>query len=131
MPSLLSILKTPIPGLKRRRPRVRNAPWILRRCPERLRPAAKLIFIFLGFWSVSILFYAALAAIVFLPLCVAHLMHPARPLATAPIHQLRDHFSHDTAFRLYLGICGFIFFVLVYASKVFDYLRVEGSRKER
>jgi hypothetical protein len=130
MMSLHTILRTPIPGLKRRKPRVRRAPWILRVCPQRIRPYVEFILVFVGYAAIAVLLFTALYAIILIPLLMAHILHPDRPIATAPIHWLRQHFSHDVAFDIYLGICFLVWAILVYAWKVFDYLWREAVRRK-
>jgi len=130
MMSLHTLLRTPIPCLKRRKPRVRRAPWILRLCPQRMRPLVEFLFVFIGYAALAILLFTALYAIILIPLLMAHILHPDRPIATAPIHWLRQHFSHDVAFDIYLGICFLIWAILVYAWKVFDYLWREAVRRK-
>ena len=130
MPSLRSILRTPIPGLRQRKPRVRRAPWIVRHCPERMRPWAEDILLILGYATFHVLMMTALAAIIFFPLLFAHMSHPARPVVTAPLHLLREHFSHDVAFNIYLFSCFFIWATLLYACGVADYLSRETLRRK-
>jgi hypothetical protein len=130
MPSLLSIFRTPIPGLKRRKPRVRKAPWIVRHCPERVRPMAEDIFLIAGCAAFCVLMMTALAAIIFFPLLLAHIIYPSRPINTAPIHLLREHFSHGVAFNIYLFGCFIIWAVLFYAWRVFDYLCKEALKRK-
>ena len=127
--SLHTILRTPIPGLKRRKPRVRRTPWILRVCPQRVRPDIEFILVLVGFVAGWVLMITALYAIVLIPLLFAHILHPDRQIATAPIHWLRQHFSHDVAFDIYLGICFWIWATLFYAWRVFDYVTREAARR--
>ena len=127
---LHTILRTPIPGLTCRKPRVRRAPWILRVCPQRIRPYVEFILVFVGYAAIAVLWFTAVYAIILTPLLMAHILHPDMPIATAPIHWLRQHFSRDVAFDIYLGICLLVWAILVYAWKVFDYLWREAVRRK-
>jgi hypothetical protein len=129
MRSFSEILKTSIPGLKRRSPRVRRVPWILRQWPASKYPTVKWVYCFIGLIAYQILLCLAFFAILFIPLFLAHLTHPDRPFKTAPIHWLRDHFSHDVAFDIYVCVCSVIWFVLFYASMIFDYFGKAGAKQ--
>jgi hypothetical protein len=117
--SLWTILKTPIPGLKRR-PRVKRAPWVLRHCPESKRGVAVLLFTFAGLFAHIILYLAAIIGIFLIPLFLTA-QHPDAPVAV-PMRWLHQHFSHDTVFFIYSVIWGAVVFGLTYATKVFDYI---------
>lgn len=119
MRSFWSILNTPIPGLKRR-PQAKRAPWILRHCPESKQGVAVFILTFAGLIAHIILYVAGVMGIFLIPLFLTA-QHPDAPVAV-PIHWLRQHFSHDTAFFIYTVIWGVIIFSLTYATKIFDYL---------
>jgi len=123
-------LNVRIPGFRQRRPRVKQAPWVLRHCPDRLRPMAEYVFFIVGFMAGFALIQAALWAMIFVPLLTSRLMHPARPIMTAPIRWLREHFSHDVAFNLYLSLCVFLWAGLFYAWRVFEYLSTEASKRK-
>jgi len=121
MSALWSILKTPIPGLKRG-PRVKKgAPWVLRHCPESKRGVALLIFTFAGLIAHIILYVAGIMGIFLIPLFLTA-QHPDAPVAV-PIHWLRTHFSHGTADFIYIVIWGIIVSILTYTTIVYDYLR--------
>lgn len=119
MRSLWSILNTRIPGLKRR-PRIIRVPWVLRHCPDSKRRVALLVFTFAGLIAHIIFFVAGLAGIFLIPLLLT-VQHPDAPVAI-PIRWLRECFSHDTAFFIYVVIWGVIVYILIYTMKVFDYL---------
>lgn len=119
MSLLWSILKTPIPGLKRRT-RVERAPWVLRHCPESQRGVAVLIFTFAGLVAHIILYAAAITGIFLIPLLLTAL-HPDAPVSV-PMQWIHEHFSHDTASIIYTLIWGAVIFGLTYATKVYDYI---------
>ena len=102
----------------------------MRHCPERIRPEVEFIFVIVGYWAIHVLMGAALFFIILVPLLLACIKHPDRPIFTAPIHFLREHFSHDVAFNIYLGICFLIWAVLFYAWMVFDYVCKEASKRK-
>ena len=120
MSKLLTILKTPIAGLKQRQ-RVKRAPWVLRHCPESRRGVAELVFTLAGLVAKLIFFVAALIGMFLIPLFAAA-QHPDAPVAV-PIQWLRTHFSHETAAFIYTVIWGVVVGILTYATIVFDYLR--------
>ena len=94
-----------------------------------MRPWAENIFVIVGFAAYHVLMMTALAAIILFPLVLAHMVHPGRPVITAPLHWLREHFSHDVAFDIYLFICFTIWAILFYAWGVADYLSRETLRR--
>jgi len=119
MSKLLTILKTPIPGLKRR-PRLKQAPWVLRHCPENKRHVAVPLFLLVGLVAHIILYVAGIMGIFLIPFFLI-LQHPHAPIADA-FRWLREHFSHDTVFFICIAIWGVIVFGLTYATKVSDYI---------
>lgn len=102
----------------------------MRVCPQRVRPYVEFLLVFVGYAAIAAILFIALDAIILIPLLMAHILHPNRPFETAPIHWLRQHFSHEVAFDIYLGICLIAWAILVYAWKVFDYLWREAVRRK-
>jgi hypothetical protein len=130
MRSLRTILNTPIriPGLKPH-PKVKRAPWVLRRCPENKRKVAVLLFSFAGAMALLVVLMVGLMGIVLAPLLVAA-QHPDAPIAF-PVRWLISHFSRDTAILIYAIISVAVAWLVVYLIIVFDYLRYDASERQK
>jgi hypothetical protein len=119
MRSISSLLRMKIPFLGGRR-REKKAPWVLRRCPEGMRPIVVPMLNLLGLLAHVLFFAGGMLTIYLAPLFLA-VTQPDAAIAR-PVQWLQAHLSEHAFLNVYLLIQSGVVAVLAYGTIVYDYL---------